>query len=316
MSDDRILLHQYDTSPFSEKVRVALGIKGLDWCAVDQPVILPKPDLVCLTGGYRKIPVMQIGADVWCDSQAILRELERRFPEPSLHVGREAGLAFGLGFWTDRPMFQAAVAVIFAGIGDGVDEAFKKDREQLTGRPFDTGAMKAAAPAMAEQLRAHLALIDAQLSDGRPWLLGDAPGLVDAEAYFNPWFVRRFHPPAAELVDRMPKVAAWERRVRDLGHGRRSEMDRAEAVEIAARSEPAEDGGGVDPEEPNGLRAGDRIEVRADDYGRDPVAGRLVASDAGSVSLARTDERVGDVVVHFPRAGFVVRRVSEPSSQS
>ena len=69
-----IILHNYPNSPFSEKVRVAFGIKGLSWRSVIQPVIMPKPDLIPLTGGYRKIPVMQIGADIFCDSQIILRE--------------------------------------------------------------------------------------------------------------------------------------------------------------------------------------------------------------------------------------------------
>lgn len=41
-----IILHQYDISPFSEKVRVAFGIKGLDWFACDEPIIMPKPELL------------------------------------------------------------------------------------------------------------------------------------------------------------------------------------------------------------------------------------------------------------------------------
>src|SRR5438477_6169919 len=122
-----IVLHQYDVSPFSEKVRVALGIKRLAWYAVEQPVIMPKPDLVPLTGGYRKIPVMQIGADIFCDSQIILRELERRHPTPSLSP-KNKGAPFGVGFWADRQIFQAAVAIIFGEIGDRVPEDFKKDR--------------------------------------------------------------------------------------------------------------------------------------------------------------------------------------------
>ena len=73
-----IILHHYDTSPFSEKVRVMLGVKGLSWRSVIQPVIMPKPELVPLTGGYRRIPVLQIGADVYCDTQVILAELEAR----------------------------------------------------------------------------------------------------------------------------------------------------------------------------------------------------------------------------------------------
>lgn len=51
-----IILHQYDISPFSEKVRVAFGIKGLDWFACDEPIIMPKPELLALTGATGKSP--------------------------------------------------------------------------------------------------------------------------------------------------------------------------------------------------------------------------------------------------------------------
>ena len=78
-----IILHHYDTSPYAEKVRTGLGLKGLAWASVELPVIMPKPNLTALTGGYRKTPVLQIGADIYCDSQLIMRELERRYPTPS-----------------------------------------------------------------------------------------------------------------------------------------------------------------------------------------------------------------------------------------
>ena len=128
-----ILLHQYASSPFAEKIRVCLGIKGLAWGAVDQPVIMPKPELVALTGGYRRIPVMQIGADIYCDSQLIVRELERRFPELTLFPAGDSGLIQATALWTDRVVFQTAVAIIFGGLGDKVPEAFIKDREALRG---------------------------------------------------------------------------------------------------------------------------------------------------------------------------------------
>ncbi|MBV9044269.1 MAG: glutathione S-transferase N-terminal domain-containing protein, partial [Alphaproteobacteria bacterium] len=153
MSHD-IILHNYPNSPFSEKIRVAFGIKGLSWKSVIQPVIMPKPDLIPLTGGYRKIPVMQIGADVFCDSQIILRELERRFPTPSI-APSGAGLGYGLGFWADRQVFQAAVAIIFGEIGDRVPEDFKKDRAAMSGGGFSSDALKAAVPFMREAYRAH-----------------------------------------------------------------------------------------------------------------------------------------------------------------
>jgi glutathione S-transferase len=176
-----ILFHQYDSSPFSEKVRVCLGIKKLAWAAVDQPIIMPKPELVALTGGYRRIPVMQIGADIYCDSQLIVRELERRFPEPTLFPQGDLGLAHANAMWSDRMVFQAAVAIIFGGLGDKVPAAFINDRTALSGRSFDPAAMQAAVPQMEAQMRAHIALLSDQLADGRRFLTGDRADFARAQ---------------------------------------------------------------------------------------------------------------------------------------
>lgn len=302
-----IILHQYDISPFSEKVRVVLGIKGLDWFACDEPVIMPKPELVALTGGYRKIPVMQIGADIYCDTQIIIRELERRFPKPSIFTGGDKGLGWGMGLWTDRSFFMAAVAVIFGNAPDAMGEDFKADRTKLMGRPFDTEAMKAGAPLMAEQLRANFGWLEEQLADGRKFLMGDAPGIVDANAYYNLAFIRWIVPAAMKSAEAMPHLAAWEKRVKAVGHGNRQEISRDAALDIA-KSATSIEAAKADPGEPNGLKPGDKVTVMADDYGRDPIAGELVSSSAQHIALKRSDPRVGDVVVHFPRAGFLVMR--------
>src|SRR5215217_1537330 len=147
-----------------------LGVKGLAWRSVIQPVIMPKPDLIPLTGGYRRIPVMQVGADVYCDTQAILAELERRA--------------------ADRLWFQASVAVIFAEMGEAVPKDFIADREKLSGRPFDIKAMRAAAPFMRTQWRAHAAWLDDGLVGG-DFLGGSRPSLADIAAYMNVWWTGR-----------------------------------------------------------------------------------------------------------------------------
>lgn len=297
-----ILLHQYDSSPFSEKVRICLGIKQLSWAAVDQPVIMPKPDLLALTGAYRRIPVMQIGADIYCDSVLIVRELERRFPERTLFPGGDAGIDHALAQWTDRSFFQAAVAVIFGGLGDSVDPAFKKDREQLSGQPFDPAAMRAAVPHMAGQLRAHAAVISEQLADGRAFLSGDAPGLIDATCYYNLWFVRSFHAPGAAAFDDLPGLGAWYDRVRGIGHGTRSAATREEAIAAARDASPEKLA--VLPED--AALAGAPVSVSATDYGRDPIRGTLVGSTLHQWSIAREDPRAGAVVVHVPRLTFAL----------
>ncbi len=129
-----IILHHFDRSPFSEKIRVVFGFKGLSWRSVRIPQIMPKPDLMPLTGGYRRTPVMQIGADVFCDTQIIIREIERRFPSPTLFPPGAAGVPWGLSSWTDRAFFQNAVNLVFGTLGPKVPQAFVEDRSQLRGR--------------------------------------------------------------------------------------------------------------------------------------------------------------------------------------
>ncbi|WP_439817559.1 glutathione S-transferase family protein [Zavarzinia sp. CC-PAN008] len=303
---DSIILHQYDISPFSEKVRTVLGIKGLEWHACIQPVIMPKPDLVPLTGGYRKIPVMQIGADIYCDSQIIIRELDRRFPKVPLLNASDKAIGYGLGMWTDRSFFQAVVAVLFGGNWQ-VDEAFVKDREALMGRPFDIQAMRAGVPLMREQLRAHVDTLEQQLADGRPFLLGDRPGLFDVDAYHNIAFIRWGSKEIQSAVNVFPRVLAWEERIKALGHGKRQEIAPADALAIA-RAATSIEVAKADPGEPNGLKPGDRVGVMADDYGREPIQGEVVTSSAQHIAIRRSDPAVGEVVVHFPRMGFLVTR--------
>jgi len=300
-----IIFHNYPTSPFSEKVRVAFGIKKLAWRSVVQPTIMPKPDLVPLTGGYRKIPVMQIGADIFCDSQLILREIERRFPTPSL-LPHGKGLPYGIGFWSDRLIFQAAVAIIFGEIGDAVPEDFKKDREAMSGGGFSTAALKRAVPHMKDQYRAHLSFVEEQLADGRTFLQGAEPTMADVQTMMNPWFVNSALPHKAKsTLEEFPKVSAWYGRVRAIGHGTHKDMSPKEAIAIA-RDATSEARTANDPHDPNGRKPGEKVTVSADDYGRDPIAGEIVFSNAHQIAIRRTDPAVGEVVVHFPRAGFSV----------
>src|SRR5438477_1452875 len=173
-----IILHHYETSPYAEKIRVAFGIKGLAWSSVEIPRIMPKPDLMPLTGGYRKTPVLQVGADIYCDTQLIMLELEKRAPRPPLLPPDKAGEARALTMWIDRNIFWSAVGVVMGAIGDKLPEAFRKDRSAFSGRPFDSDKLKAAVPIAREQTYAHLSLAEQMLRDGRPYLLGAAPSLA------------------------------------------------------------------------------------------------------------------------------------------
>ena len=185
-----IILHHFPQSPFSEKIRLIFGLKKIAWTSVVITRIMPRPDLMPMTGGYRRTPVMQIGADIYCDTQCIIRELERRFPEPTLFPEACQGLASATAMWTDKAFFQSTVNLVFGSLADKVPQEFIADREKLRGAKFDIAAMTAAIPQMRDQFRANLQWIDAQLGGGRNWMCGDHVSLCDINAYMNVWYVR------------------------------------------------------------------------------------------------------------------------------
>ena len=301
---DEIILHHYWNSPFSEKVRLLFGIKGLAWRGVIQPVIMPKPDLIPLTGGYRRIPVMQIGADVFIDSAAIMAEIERRHPAPRVIGGAD----WALNAWADRILFQPTVAIIFGAIGGAIDPAFVKDREAMSGRPFDAAAMKAAGPSSRGQFRAALGWLEDQLAERGPFAGGESPSLGDIAFWLNIWFYGNVL--KAQLEHELapfPRASAWRDRIAAIGHGAHTEMSPAEALRIAAASEPDTtlqiD---HDPADPSGLSPGVSVVVSADDYGRDPIAGSLVAASPEAIVISRHSPEVGRLNLHFPRAGYAL----------
>jgi glutathione S-transferase len=302
-----LILHHYPNSPFSEKVRVAFGLKQLAWKSVVIPNMMPKPDLMPLTGGYRKTPVMQVGADIYCDTQLIMMEIERRAPKPPLLPVGQEGEARALAMWIDRNIFWSAVGVVMGVIGEQLPEAFRKDRSEFSGRPFDPAMLKAMQPVTRDQTYAQLSIAEQMLRDGRPFLLGAVPSLADC-ALWNPvWFlqVRMGQGDTPAPLDRLPKIVEWSQRMKAIGSGKPTEMTGAEALEIAkaATAEP----GKVDDKDPSGLKAGQKISITPDDTGKVPVTGTLVGLASDRISIIRSDERVGDVVVHFPRAGFIVQ---------
>ena len=302
-----IILHHFDISPFAEKIRLALGIKNLAWHSVQIPIVMPKPDLTALTGGYRKTPVMQIGADIYCDTQHIARELERIQPAPSLFPEQSAGLALALSSWSDKVFFQPGAGLAM-GTNAEIPEPILEDRKAFFNfMDFDT--LDDNLPHLYGQLRAQAAWVDRQLTDGRAYLLGDAPSWPDVLAYFVVWMARANIADVTPLFAPFQDMAEWEERLAAIGHGRRSEMDADEALAIARDSE-AQTEVQVDGDDPLGLAPGAAVTVAPDDYGIVPVAGELLRLTMDDIAIRRTDPRAGEIVVHFPRVGYRVQQAA------
>lgn len=302
-----LILHHYPQSPVTEKIRAAMGLKGLAWRSVEQNRLPDRPELFAMTGGYRRIPVLQLGADLYCDTQLIFRELERRAPEPSFFPNKEHGLPFALSRWTDSTMFELSMRVAFAPAVETLPPALVADRARLyLGPGGDFKKEVADLPHILAQLRPQLGWFEERLAATGPYLFGDKPGMGDLLAWFIVWFLRGRSPRAEEMLAEFPALIAWEARMKAVGHGKPTPMTPAEALAIAKAAEPVAIEK-ADAADPQGLKPGMAVTVQPVSVGDEiAVKGDIVAVDRDSISLRRSDPACGTVGVHFPRVGYRV----------
>lgn len=306
-----LILHHYWPSPVSEKVRVVLGIKGATWRSVEIPRLPPKPDLMPLTGGYRLTPVLQVGADIYCDTRAINRALQRLIPEPTLFPGGTEGMVWGAGEWTDGPLFTLVLKSVFADTAETMPAGFWDDRARLYfGGAPDAASAQAALPEVLAKIRTQFGWMNDRLAGGRAFMLGAEAGLPDALCYYLVWFLRGRFSGGAALIDQFEHLAAWEQRVAAIGHGTHSDLAAEDALAIARGSEPSAPVA-VDPNDPRGLAADAAVTIAPEATdGSPPVSGILVGLDQNTISIRRHDPRVGTVVNHFPTIGYTLKPAS------
>ena len=312
-----LILHNYASSPFSEKVRLILGYKKLPWKSVLVPPILPKPDVLALTGGYRRTPVLQVGADIYCDTALICDVLEHVRPEPTLYPPHLKGVCRIFAQWADSSLFWAAMgynlqpkgaAHVFAKAPPEAAKAFGEDRKAMSGtmvrlRPGDATSA----------YRSYLRRI-ANMADEHDFLFGVEPCVADFSAYHGIWYTRNQVPVLADILNATPSVAEWANRMEAIGHGAMGKLASADAIAITKAAEPAAPGANllIDSafQDDHAIALGTRVAVTAESFGAEPTEGELIAATRTHYSLRREDARAGVVHVHFPRIGYVLRPAS------
>ena len=296
------ILHHFEASPFAEKIRAVLGLKRMAWRSVLIPMAMPKPDVIALTGGYRRTPILQVGADIYCDTALIAQVIDRLQPEPPL-LPSQFPMAPLAAAWADSTLFWQAImntqspearALIFQGLSPEAMQQVREDRAAFTSGLKRPNALDAAA-----QFQAALRSFEQALAQ-HPWLMGPAPSIADFSVYHCLWFITRGGM-ADALLGPWPAVRAWYARIVALGHGMRTEISSTEAIELAAS---AANHVSVKVDPGLGFAAGDTVKVAATDYGTEGVTGTLVGLSVDSITVARQDARAGTVHVHFPRLGF------------
>lgn len=308
-----IILHHYPASPYAQKVRTMLAFKGLPWVSVTTPIMLPKPDLQALTGGYRKTPVLQMGADVILDSRLIARVLDRQAAEPPIFPAAEK-MTCAAYTSLEPTLFSAAVSTVFqpAGLGamlqrmgPAVMGQFAKDREAL----FSGGSASRPNADFGKTQFIPLAhTLDVQLAD-RPFLLGDTPSYADFCCYHPLWFVNS-NPGVNSALAPFKNLQRWLAALGALPSTANAEMTGEAALDAALVTGRLEFDGPL--LEPGNAKMGDVVDLAATDYGCDPMRGTLLHASVFEWVIARAHptQPSASIYVHAPRQGFAVTPVA------
>lgn len=299
-----LILHHYPMSPFSEKVRAMLGYAGLSWKSVTVREMPPRPKLEALTGGYRKIPVAQIGADVFCDTRAIAREIGAIAGKPELALENNNQSVQAFVREVDLEIF---LACIISASGPGMLLKLAKSTSIMNALRFlrDRIAIGRRArvtpmgPKQAKRkLGEHLERLEGMLTED--FLFGESPCIADFSAYHGLWYVRDLA--EKPVIKAYPRVNAWMDRIQAFGHGQVSGISQDDALARACDAEPR----AIQTPGDDAL-LGQSVSIAPDDYARDPVVGKLVAAGDHEWIIQRDTREVGSLHLHFPRQGFEVR---------
>jgi len=296
-----IILHHYPQSPVAEKVRVVLGIKNLEWRSVNIPRLPPKPNLVELTGGYRLTPVMQIGADMYCDSPCIIRAIDQLYPTARFIGDAYKGLVWGMGRWSDSILFKSSIAVVLGDAGLDLPDDFANDRIPLYfGNTTTIHDLIRDLTHNRMQLASQLHWVENQLTYGNPYLNGAYPGLMDDLCYYPVWFLRGRLSDAETYLNEFPKIVDWENRIQKIGHGEYTDMQSLSALDVARKASPIKTKSDLMSLKKLGLNTGDPVSLYSESPEAHVATGTLGHIDENTISIHRQSERCGLVAVHFP----------------
>ena len=297
-----MILHHYEMSPFSEKIRLMFGYAGLPWQSLLSPEMPPRPNLDPLIGGYRRIPVAQLGADFFCDTRLISEEVAALAGKPELapHNADEDTRAYLANleekvFWACVLSIPVSVTLkqLVRNVGLWKTLRFLKDRAGVgKAARMDTPSPKQAA----EQFQEHLEILEQRLQ--ADFILGTTPTIADFTAYHTLWFKRVVGD--LPIPAGLPQVEAWYGRMGAFGHGERQEISQEQAF-AAAREKMPRPITEADVKAPD---IGKLVSVKPVDYALDAVSGTLVACSATRYVISRETDHCGTVHVHFPRTGF------------
>ena len=218
----------------------------------------------------------------------------------------QGGLIALVEAWAGHVLMYQTLLPTFLDLMPVLPPEFLADRAGMS-PGLSKDAVVAGAPHALIQTCLSLGILETLLRN-QPFVLGQSFTLADACCFFPLWLFKN-SPRLFATIEARASVAAWFDRIEGFGPGDTEPMIAAEALEIARESEPMAIAANADSIQVDGIGVGDEIAILADDYGVEESCGTVVGLTANAISIRRRDPALGDLAVHFPRAGYRLRKL-------
>ena len=282
-----------------------LGYAAISWQSSIVPPMPPRPTLDPMLGGYRRIPVAQIGADIFCDTRLIAAEIARIADKPGLSFttaeSEIAKFAENINDTVFMPVVQGAnpgkvLRKLVFQYWPWQIAGLLKDRAMVgkySKLPRLNGAKRRE---IVDNFKDDL---ETKLKDSS-FLFGETPTIADFAAYHLVWFAGQTR--SGQFLKNKPQASAWELRMSKFGHARHTKINKSQLFETAKNSAPRE----LSKDETAGAGIGESVIIEPSDYALDATSGTLVGESNERWIIARESDSFGTLHIHFPKHGYTI----------
>lgn len=298
-----MILHHYTKSPFAEKIRLMLGYSNTPWFSAISPPMPPRPMVDPLVGGYRRIPIGQVGADFFCDTRIISAEIAELCAKPQLSFEGVSNEAKEFTLDSNSRVFMAVAQTVspLKSLGGLLKQysvlqvlKFIKDRADMAKSAAATGDDKADAPLLLSEFKQSM---EARLGEST-FLFSDEPSIADFAAYHTVWFADSTR--KTPFFEGYPKSKNWQARMASFSAPAENELSESEVFNQARDNAPRP----VASDMLNDKNIGKTVTVWPSDYAKDSVTGTLVGLNENRCIVQRETDDFGELNIHFPRENY------------
>ncbi|PRP81223.1 hypothetical protein PROFUN_02057 [Planoprotostelium fungivorum] len=301
----QVLLFGYPESPYFQKLKHFLSFLSVPYAIVPQPRMLPRPDFQSVGITYRRIPLLAVDGEVYMDTVAAIDRLCEMKGVPNAKEFESFA----------RELFPICAGLLPAAALS--DEAFLKDRSELTGYKWSPQTFTAGRPKAFSKFLVVLDIIENQFLSKNRFLKGEECSTADLHVFhLTSWVIRTLRNTLATpevTPETHPKLHRWMDDVAKKLSNNKPKQIQFQDIRSSLLSPNSTKTPAHHDAEPLQLKRGEEITVTPTDSGRNhPQKGKLVAINPVEVCLVTKE----GARLHFSRHNYDVKRAPEAKSST